>query len=365
LTNSVAQFKRIAVKVGSNVITRPDGSLDSWRISQLVQEIAALLRQGTEVILVTSGAVAAGRGDIPPSAATNIIAAKQVLASIGQVKLMASYQFLFGKYGIQAGQILITKESFSDRRHYLNMKNCISAMLDNHVLPIVNENDAISIDELMFTDNDELSGLISSLMDCNALVILTNVDGIFSGMPGSEGAELIREISDDSEDMNRYISQTRSASGRGGMHTKYLSAKRLSAEGIDVFIANGARDSIITDIVKRRDIPSTHFKAGKGKRNSVKKWLAHSSTFTKGAVIVNDGAKMALLSGKSSLLMIGISRVEGFFKIGDIVNIFDEKGNNIGLGKAQYDSTKTFENLGHKLGKPFIHNDFMVLNEQS
>jgi glutamate 5-kinase len=364
LTNSVTRFKRIAVKVGSNVITKPDGSLDSWRISQIVQEIATLSRQGTEVILVTSGAVAAGRGDVPPSATTNIIAAKQVLASIGQVKLMASYQFLFGKYGIQAGQILITKESFSDRRHYLNMKNCISAMLENHVLPIVNENDAISIDELMFTDNDELSALISSLMDCNALLILTNVDGIFNGMPGSEGAELIREISGDSEDLNRYISHTRSSSGRGGMHTKYLSAKRLSSEGIDVFIANGMRDSIITDIVKRKDIPTTHFEAGKVRKNSVKKWLAHSSTFVKGAVFVNEGAKMALLSGKSSLLMIGISRVEGFFKIGDIVNIFDEKGNNIGLGKAQYDSIKTSENLGQKLGKPFIHNDFMVINEQ-
>jgi glutamate 5-kinase len=357
-------FKRITVKVGSNVITQPDGSLDSWRISQLVQEISTLARQGTEVILVTSGAVAAGRGDVPPSAATGIIAAKQVLASIGQVKLMASYQFLFGKYGIQAGQILLTKESFRDRRHYLNMKNCISAMLENQVLPVVNENDAISIDELMFTDNDELSALISSMMGCNALVILTNVDGIYSGLPGSEGAELIREVSGAGEDLNKYISQSRSASGRGGMHTKYLSAKRLSAEGIDVYIANGTRDSILTDIVRRKDVPSTHFEAGISRKNSVKKWLAHSATFAKGAVFVNDGAREALLTGKSSLLVIGITRVEGYFKSGDIVNVFDEKGKNIGLGKAQYDSRKAAENLGQKLKKPFIHHDFLVINEQ-
>jgi len=148
------------------------------------------------------------------------------------------------------------------------------------------------------------------------------------------------------------------------MHTKYLSAKRLSAEGIDVFIANGTRDSIITDIVKRKNVPCTHFEAGTSRKNSVKKWLAHSATFAKGAVYVNDGAKDALLTGKSSLLMIGITRVEGFFKNGDVVNIFDEKGNNIGLGKAQYDSTKALENIGHKLSRPFIHNDYLVINEQ-
>jgi glutamate 5-kinase len=365
LKTIVSPFNRIAVKVGSNVITQPDGTLDSWRISQLVQEIATLTRQGTEVILVTSGAVAAGRGDVPPSSNTSVIAAKQVLAAIGQVKLMASYQFLFGKYGIQAGQILITKESFRDRRHYLNMKNCISAMLENQVLPVVNENDAISIDELMFTDNDELSALISSLMDCNALIILTNVDGIYSGVPGTEGAELIREISEHGEDINKYISQTTSGFGRGGMHTKYLSARRLSAEGIDVFIANGTRDSIITDIAKGKDVPSTHFETGTRKKNSVKKWIAHSATFAKGAVYINEGAKEALLSGKSSLLLIGITRVEGFFKSGDIVNIFDGKGNNIGIGKAQYDSRKAQENVGQKMKRAFIHNDFLVISEKT
>ena len=284
-----------------------------------------------------------------PSKKTNIVAAKQIWAAIGQVKLMSSYQFLFGKYGIQAGQLLATKESFRDRRHYLNMKNCISAMLENHVLPIVNENDTISINELMFTDNDELSGLISSMMDCKSLIILSNVDGVYNGIPGKEGTELITKIDKDSEDLDKYISSEKSGFGRGGMFTKCSIARKIASQGIDVFIANGTRDSIITDIVRRKDVPYTHFIASSKKETGVKKWLSHSDTFAKGAVVINNGAKEALLDEKAtSLLMIGITRVDGFFKSGDIVRIIDEKGNNIGLGKSQYDSKKAEQNIGEK-----------------
>jgi glutamate 5-kinase len=358
------KFKRIAVKVGSNVITKGDGSPDSWRISRLVWDIAFLSKQGVEVILISSGAVAAGRFEDPPLKKTNPIADKQVLAAIGQVKLMSSYQFLFGKYGIQAGQVLATKECFRDRRHYLNMKNCISAMLENQVLPIVNENDAISINELMFTDNDELSGLISSLMDCQSLIILSTVDGIFYG--GGAGGDLIREIYEDSEDIEQHILPSKSEFGRGGMLTKYSNAKKIALEGIDVFIANGTRDSVIADIVKEKDVPCTHFVASKNKKNSVKKWLSHSETFAKGAVIINKGAREALLGEKaSSLLMIGITGVEGFFKKGDIVRILDEEGMNIGLGKSQYDSKKAEQVLGAKLKKPMIHYDHLIINEKS
>jgi glutamate 5-kinase len=366
LKNSKSKFNRITVKVGSNVITLPDGSLNSWRMSRLVQEIAMLSKQGTEVVLVTSGAVAAGRGDVPHSKETNIIAEKQVLASIGQVKLMASYQFLFGKYGMQAGQVLASKESFRDRLHYLNMKNCITAMLENKVLPVVNENDAISINELMFTDNDELSGLISSLMDCQSLIILTNVDGIYNGEPESEGTELIKEIDKNTDDLHQFITDSKSGFGRGGMHTKYLTARRIASNGIDVYIANGNRDAIITDIVRGNDVPCTHLVANTRKKTGVKKWLSHSETFAKGAVIINKGAKEALLGAKaSSLLMVGITGVEGFFKSGDIVRILDEQRNNIGLGKSQYDSEKTEENMGQKLSKPFIHYHYLIVNESN
>src|SRR5512133_1260073 len=195
---------------------------------RIVEDIAILYKQGIEVILISSGAVAAGRSEVSPSKKTDIIVAKQIWAAIGQVKLMSNYQFLFGKYNIQAGQVLASKESFRDRRHYLNMKNCISAMLENKVLPIVNENDTISINELMFTDNDELSGLISSMMDCDTLIILSNVDGVYTGIPGEDGTEMISEISEDSEDLNKYISSVKSGFGRGGMFTKCSVARKIA-----------------------------------------------------------------------------------------------------------------------------------------
>ncbi len=365
LKNNKPDFNRIAVKVGSNVITKPDGSLNDGRILRLVEDVAILYKQGIEVVLISSGAVAAGRSEVAPSKKTNVVAAKQIWAAIGQVKLMSSYQFLFGKYGIQAGQLLATKESFRDRRHYLNMKNCITAMLENNVLPIVNENDTISINELMFTDNDELSGLISSMMDCRSLIILSNVDGVYNGIPGKNGTELITSIYDESEDLDKYISSVKSGFGRGGMVTKCSIARKIASQGVDVFIANGTRDSIVTDIVRGKDVPYTHFVASSRKETGVKKWLSHSDTFAKGAVIINDGAKDALLDDKaSSLLMIGITRIDGFFRCGDIVRIVDENGNNIGLGKSQYDSKKAEQNLGQKLSKPFIHYDYLFINEK-
>lgn len=359
-------FNRIVIKVGSNVITQADGSLNDGRILRLVEDVAILYKQGIEVILISSGAVAAGRNEVLPSKKTNIVAAKQIWAAIGQVKLMSSYQFLFGKYGIQAGQLLASKESFRDRRHYLNMKNCISAMLENHVLPIVNENDTVSVNELMFTDNDELSGLISSMMDCKSLVILSNVDGVYTGIPGKKGTELIARIDKDSEDLDKYISSAKSGFGRGGMFTKCSIARKIASQGIDVFIANGTRDSIVSDIVRRKEVPYTHFIASNKRESGVKKWLSHSDTFAKGAVIINKGAKEALLEGKAtSLLMIGITRVDGFFKSGDIVRIVDEDGNNIGLGKSQFDSKKAEQNIMKKVSKPFIHYDYMVINEKN
>ena len=366
LKNSRPDFNRIAVKIGSNVITQADGSLNDRRILRIVEDVAILYKQGIEVVLISSGAVAAGRNEVSPSKKTDIVAAKQIWAAIGQVKLMSSYQFLFGKYGIQAGQLLATKESFRDRQHYLNMKNCISAMLENRVLPIVNENDTISINELMFTDNDELSGLISSMMDCKSLIILSNVDGVYNGIPGQKGTELITTIDKESEDLDKYISSVKSGFGRGGMLTKCSIARKIASHGVDVFIANGTRDSIISDIIRRKNVPYTHFIASSKKETGVRKWLSHSDTFAKGAVVINSGAKEALLDEKaSSLLMIGITRVDGFFRNGDIVRIVDESGENIGLGKSQYDSKKAELNIGKKLSKPFIHYDYLVVNEKS
>jgi glutamate 5-kinase len=184
-------------------------------------------------------------------------------------------------------------------------------------------------------------------------------------MPGVEGTELIEIIDEDSEDLDQYISSEKSGFGRGGMITKCTIARKIASQGIDVFIANGTRNAIITDIIRGREIPFTHFVASRKKETGVKKWLSHSDTFAKGAVVINDGAREALFGEKAtSLLMVGITKIDGFFKKGDIVRIIDRKGNNIGLGKAQLDSKKAEQHIGEKLNKPFIHYDFLVINEK-
>ena len=359
-------FNRVAIKVGSNVITKADGSLNEARMLRIVEDIAILCKQGIEVILITSGAVAAGRSEVTPPKKTNIVEAKQMWAAIGQIKLMSNYQFLFGKYGINVAQVLATKENFGDRIHYLNMKNCISTILDNKVLPIVNENDTVSVNELMFTDNDELSGLISSMMDCNSLILLTNVDGIFTGVPGKEGSELISVIDDTTDDIGKYISESKSEFGRGGMSSKSSIAKKIASQGIDVFIANGLRDAVITDIVRNKEIPYTHFVANHKKETGVKKWIAHSGAFARGAVTINEGARKVLTGEKpSSLLMVGITKIHGPFEKGDVVSILAEDGTRIGLGKSHYDSEKAEQYIGEKMTKPFIHYHFLVLDEKN
>ena len=172
------EFTRIAVKVGSNVLARRDGTLDVTRMSALVDQIAELNKSGVEIILISSGAVASGRSEIHPQKKLDSVDQRQLFSAVGQAKLINRYYELFREHGIAVGQVLTTKENFSTRRHYLNQKNCMTVMLENGVIPIVNENDTISVSELMFTDNDELSGLIASMMDAQALIILSNIDGI-------------------------------------------------------------------------------------------------------------------------------------------------------------------------------------------
>ena len=357
-------YKRIAIKIGTNVLTKDNGTLDTERIHHLVDQISTLRKMGIEVILISSGAVAAGRSIFKGNSKMDAVSARQLWSAIGQVKLINTYFEFFDKHQLICAQVLATKESFGDRRHYLNMKNCISTMLDNGVVPVVNENDTIAVTELMFTDNDELSGMISSMMSCEALMILTNVDGIYDGLPGNEGAALIPEIKASDRSHEEYISSQKSGFGRGGMHTKYNVARKIAAEGIVVNIANGTRDNILTDIIKGADVPKTSFIPNGKKLTGSKKWLAHSESFTKGVVVVNEGARNALYHvNANSLLLIGVVRIEGFFEKGDIVRIQDLEGKQLGLGKSQFHSDEARLLMGKKASKPLIYYDYMFLNE--
>lgn len=224
------KYKRIAVKIGSNVLARKDGTLDITRMSSLVDQVAELYKNGVEIVLVSSGAVASGKSEIKVEKKLDAVSARQLYSAVGQAKLINRYYELFREQGITCGQVLATKENFGSRTHYLNQKHCMEVMLENGVIPIVNENDTISVTELMFTDNDELSGLIAAMMDMDALIILSNVDGIYNGNPADPESQVIGEIQNGKEDLSSFVQTSKSSFGRGGMLTKCSIARKVADE---------------------------------------------------------------------------------------------------------------------------------------
>ncbi|WP_347027728.1 glutamate 5-kinase [Bacteroides intestinalis] len=356
------QFSRIAVKVGSNVLTRRDGALDITRMSALVDQIAELHKTGVEIILVSSGAVASGRSEVHSAKKLDSVDQRQLFSAVGQAKLINRYYELFREHGIAVGQVLTMKENFATRRHYLNQKNCMTVMLENGVIPIVNENDTISVSELMFTDNDELSGLIASMMDAQALIILSNIDGIYNGSPADPTSEVIREIGQ-GKDLSSYIQTSKSSFGRGGMLTKTNIARKVADEGITVIIANGKRDNILVDLIQHPESTlCTRFIPSAEPVSSIKKWIAHSEGFAKGELHINYCATELLFSDKAvSILPVGITDVIGEFEKDDIVRIVDFGGKPIGVGKANCDSTQAREAMGKHGKKPVVHYDYLYI----
>ncbi len=350
-------YKKIVVKVGSNVITQPNGLPDESRIQHLVNQLAEIKKQGIEVILVSSGAVASGRSLIKVSEKQDAVTTRQLLAAIGQVKLINTYSNFFEPHQIKCAQVLVTKEDFRDRAHYLNMKNCMHILLQNDVIPVVNENDVVSVTELMFTDNDELAGLIASMLNADALIILSNVNGIYNGDPKVEGSEVIQEITGAVSNLASFIQTGKSSFGRGGMVTKSTMSQKVAKLGITVHIANGTTDHVLTSLLNN-EIVHTRFVPEKTKSGK-KKWIAHSETSATGIVKLNDGAKSVLTSGKAtSLLPVGIIEIQSDFLKGDIIKIVDEKNQLIGLGIAEYSSDKAKERIGQKKQKPLVHYDY-------
>lgn len=356
------QLTKIAVKVGSNVLTRRDGTLDITRMSALVDQIAELHKAGVEIILISSGAVASGRSELHPGKKLDSVDQRQLFSAVGQAKLINRYYELFREHGIPVGQILTTKENFGTRRHYLNQKNCMTVMLENGVIPIVNENDTISVSELMFTDNDELSGFIASMMDTQALIILSNINGIYTGPPSDPSSEVIREIRQ-GQDLTSCIQTSKSSFGRGGMLTKTNIARKVADEGIAVIIANGKKDNILVDLIQHpQETLCTRFIPSEEPVSSVKKWIAHSEGFAKGELHINDCATRILYSDKAaSILPVGITAIEGEFEKDDIVRIVDFEGNTVGVGKANCNSTQARDAMGKHGKRPVVHYDYLYV----
>ncbi len=357
------RYKKVTVKVGSNVLTKPDGMLNTSRIAHLVDQIAVLHKKGVEVVLVSSGAVASGKSVLMPSKKYDSVSSRQLWAALGQVKLINRYSDFFREHGMICAQVLTTKENFSSRAHYLNMKNCINTLLENGVVPIVNENDTISITELMFTDNDELSGLMATLANSEALIILSNVDGVYTGNPGDPGSKIISEIRSDLDDAKIHVSGQMSGFGRGGMMTKLRIARKVASSGIAVHVANGSRENILIDIMdKSKKVEHTWFVPESRAVSGVKNWIAYSDSFAKAVIVINKGAADALHSEKAvSLLPVGVVRVEGDFKTGDLLKIIDQDNHYVGIGKAQFGSDKLEKEKMAARQKPLIHYDYLYL----
>ena len=357
-------MKRIAVKIGSNVLTRKDGTLDITRMSALVDQVAELHHAGMEIVLISSGAVASGRSEVKVGKKLDSVSARQLYSAVGQAKLINRYYELFREHGLKCGQVLTTKENFGSRTHYLNQKHCMEVMLEHGVIPIVNENDTISVTELMFTDNDELSGLIATMMGMDALIILSNIDGIYNGNPADPASRVIPVVERGKTDLASYVQTGRSSFGRGGMLTKCHIAQKVADEGILVVIANGKRSNILVDLLKDPEtIPCTRFLPAVKPVSSVKKWIAHSEGFAKGEIHINKGAEEALLAPKAtSLLLVGVTQVVGDFEKDDIVRIVNAEGKLLGVGCAGYGSEEARALIGSRDLKPLVHYDYLYID---
>ncbi len=361
--------KRIVVKLGSQTILNEQGELDIAQLEAIIAQIMTLKEQGYQVILVSSGAVATGRSNTKNTHLKyqNVIVHKQILASIGQAKLIEIYNSILKKYGVIGAQILLTKEDFRQRNHYLNTYNLLYGLFKNdNVLPIVNENDVTSINELMFTDNDELSALIAIQMHVKNLIILTSIDGVYDKSPNLEGAKLISVLDINDKASWPEISSDKTMYGRGGMLSKLASSRKAAHFGIQTHIANARIKEVLLRIVNEEAIGTRilPYKQDKG----IKRWLAHTYSTKMPFVIINEGISTIFAKREKavSLLPVGIVSFEGDFTKGDLISIRDENGRKLGVGVAGYDSAQLTEVIGKRGQKVFIHyNKIALFEEQS
>lgn len=361
-----ARYKSLVVKIGSNVIAKEDGSLSEEVIGGLVDQIASLVKQGIRIVLVTSGAVAAGRGLVKLRQDASAVVRRQVLAAVGQVSLMHHYARLFAAHGLVSAQVLATKEDFRDRQHYINMRNCLLALLGEGVIPLINENDVVAVSELMFSDNDELAGLVAGMLNFDALALLTSVDGILDRPPSDPAACVIPIVDPDRLNWRGFLQELenggRSTMGRGGMRSKCELARRMAAMGTATYIANGrTRDSLLR--IVSGNPGGTRFPPTR-KTSNTKRRIAYTPPKGDASVRLNAGACEALRSQKraTSLLPIGIVAVKGDFQRGDVIAICDARGREIGVGVAQYDAQRAREWMGQRGHRPLIHYNALSLH---
>ena len=353
---------KIVVKVGTQSILSDDGKPIESALCAIVEQIVQLQAKGNQVVLVSSGAVGFGRNvarQMLSKEYGSSIGEKQVLASLGQHELMHVYTSMFKQHNILASQLLLTKQDFHTRQNYLNIIRIINAILSHkNIIPIVNENDSVAIEELMFTDNDELAGLIAAQINADKLIILSNVEGVYTVHPNDPHTELIKIIDPKSGWPN--ISSTKSTQGRGGMISKLSTARKMSKLGIMTHIASMKCGSTITKLVMNERIGTTILPSKR--KSNIKRWIAYNNTENKsGSITVNNCLYEILKDNKRiiSILPVGIENYTGNFKKNDVINILAPNNKVIGMGLARYDAEKLKELLGQKSKPAFIHYDHL------
>ncbi|MFH1647411.1 MAG: glutamate 5-kinase [Chloroflexota bacterium] len=374
-------YHRIVVKLGTSLLTNGTDHLDPSVMSNLVSQVAQLHQHGLELLIVSSGAIAAGQSKLGLTREHRRkqrgIPFKQVLASVGQSRLMNVYDQLFSEYGITVAQALLTRADLTDRAGYLNARGTLLALLELRVICIVNENDVISIDEIKeakFGDNDNLSAMVANLVDADLLMILTDIGGLYSADPFHDPtARLIPEVRKIDAGIKRLGAITRSNLGTGGMVTKIEAAELATSSGVDVIIADGREPDVIVRLASGEAI-GTHFLPPAGNLESRQRWMV-SGLCTRGKLIVDSGAALALRKQNRSLLAAGISKAEGKFARGDIVAIYDAEGTQLGCGITNYSSsdigvikgahsTKIAGLLSFDYGPEVVHRNNLALLER-
>jgi glutamate 5-kinase len=353
---SLKSATRIVVKLGTGVLTDSRKLIDPAQLEQIVAQVAALRKAGKEVVVVTSGAVGAGMGALGYNTRPTDLAEKQACAAVGQSRLMAMYDKLFAHHKLVVAQVLLTHEDLEHHERHLNARNTLVTLLGRNVVPIINENDAVSGTEIKFGDNDKLSALVASLLPADLLVILTTVDGVIENF-GKKNPRTISVIETIDTTVENLAGGTTSETAVGGMASKIQAAKIMVRSGIPLVIASGKKPGVLGKILAGED-EGTLFVALPARLQGRKRWIAFFH-HPKGALFVDDGAKRALREKGKSLLPPGVARSEGKFAAGDVVRICDLDGTEFARGIARFDSAEV---SGKKLPKEeLVHRDDLVI----
>ena len=366
------QVKRVVVKVGTSTITYPNCSRNFARIDKLARELADLHNQGREVILVRSGAVAVGVERLKLPEKPKTIPGKQAAAAVGQGVLMNTYEKLFAEYGQTVAQLLLTRQEVLDRHRYMNSRNTFQALLEQGVIPIVNENDTVALDDLKIGDNDNLSALVAGITDSDLVIILSDVDGLYTANPQTDPtAALVSEVAEITPAVEASAGGAGSGRGTGGMYTKIQAAKACVNSGIHLVIASGTERDAITRVLAGEPV-GTWFRARETRLHYRKRWLAFGSKIT-GAICVDAGCVKALKrEGGCSILPAGITAVTGDFDSGTTISVVDAESHELARGLTHYSSAEVAqikghrtgeieEILGHKVFDEVIHRDDLVI----